>query len=195
MFELWKNALLKPKQTFKAEKKNAKLALGAKYILVSGLITAAITALSYLAGLDTTLDSLFLYPALVLLYIIFSPVLSVIGWLFSSGVDYIFAKLLGGRGTYEQQTYLISLYVAPISIISAVLLLVPVAGLWLSALLSLYGLYLVTMALKEAHGYSTGRAVLTWLIPFLIVVVFAMILAAAIAFWFSGFAMSETMLI
>jgi hypothetical protein len=45
------------------------------------------------------------------------------------------------------------------------------------------------MALKEAHKYSTGKAVATWLVPILILVVIAIIIGIAVlSFLFGAFA-------
>jgi hypothetical protein len=101
-----------------------------------------------------------------------------VSWLFGSGVNYVFARLLGGKGNYTAQSYLIALYSAPFSIITVVIMLIPWVGIWLAVLFSIYGLYLLTLALKETHGYSTGRAVLTWLLPMIIM---AVIVAALVA--------------
>ena len=172
--ELWKKALVKPKETFKKERKKANLGLGAKYILVAGAITGFILGIS----------SLNLVTAL--LFIIVYPLMSVASWLFGSGVNYIFARLLGGNGDYTTQSYLVALYAAPFSIITVVIMLIPVVGVWLTFLVSLYGLYLLTLALKETHKYSTGRAVLTWLLPMIIITIVMAALVAMILMAYIG---------
>ena len=163
MFEIWKNALLNPKKTFKKEKRKADLTLGAKYILIASVIGGVISAI------------LSFNVASALFFIILYPLLSLVGWLINSGIYYVFARLLGGKGNYTKQSYLIALYVAPLSIISSIILSIPTVGVWLSLLVTVYGLYLLTFALKEAHGYSTGRAVMSWLIPVIILLIFVAI--------------------
>jgi hypothetical protein len=173
MIDLWKNTLLNPKKTFKKEKKKSNLGLGANYIVKAGIV----------AGIITGIASLNLTSAII--SIIAYPLISLVSWLFGSGVNYVFAKLLGGKGDYTKQSYLLSLYIAPLSIVSAIITSIPVVGVWLSFFVSIYGFYLLTLALKEAHGYSTGRAILTWLIPFVII---AAIVASLVAMFFVYYA-------
>lgn len=177
MLELWKSVLLKPKETFKKERKKADLTLGAKYILISSLIGTAIMllSLSYIIGLDGSGLSLSSYSTFYISYVIMTPIMSIVGWLIGSAMDYFFARLMGGKGTYAQQTYLIAVYSAPISIISVLLYLIPVAGMWLVFLLLFYSLYLLTTALKEVHGFSTGKAIMSWLLP--VIILTAIVLA------------------
>jgi hypothetical protein len=187
MFKTWKDALLKPKQTFKKEKKNANLGNAVKQVFIAGIIAGIVSAFAEISNSVAILVS--------------TPFVAVIGLLLGSGIYYVFARLLGGKSKYREQTYLIALYTAPLSIYSSIfstmtILLASLGSLnFIIALpilimfgLSIYGLYLLTLVLKEAHGLSTGRAVLAWLIPFLMVVVFAMIVAAVVALWVGGFA-------
>jgi hypothetical protein len=187
MFKTWKDALLKPKQTFKKEKKNANLGNAVKQVFIAGIIAGIVSAFAEISNSVAILVS--------------TPFVAVIGLLLGSGIYYVFARLLGGKSIYREQTYLIALYTAPLSIYSSIfstmtILLASLGSLnFIIALpilimfgLSIYGLYLLTLVLKEAHGLSTGRAVLAWLIPFLMVVVFAMIVAAVVALWVGGFA-------
>jgi hypothetical protein len=159
MLNLWKNVLMNPKKTFKKEKKKSNLGLGAYYIVIAGIIGGIISAIVSLNWVSA------------LFFIFFYPLLSFVGWLINSGIYYVFARLLGGKGNYTKQSYLIALYVAPLSIITAIILLIPTFGVWLSLLVTVYSLYLLTFALKEAHSYSTGRAVMTWLIPLSILLI------------------------
>ena len=50
--------------------------------------------------------------------------------------------------------------------------------------MSLYGLYLSIVGIREAHGTTTGKAALVILIPFAVVLVVALIVAAAVGFAF-----------
>ena len=168
MIKLWKEALLNPKQTFKKEKKKADLGSAVKQVFIAGLIAGIITAL-----VEFSSESL--------ITLVSSPIAAILGLLLGSGFYYLFARLFGGKGSYREQTYLIAIYSAPLSIISSVvssiLILSAVADslfllapfLLVSLGLFVYSLYLLTLAFKEAHGLSTGKAILTWLIPLIIV--------------------------
>ncbi|NIM47582.1 MAG: hypothetical protein GTN40_05510 [Candidatus Aenigmarchaeota archaeon] len=188
-FNLWIGSLTKPLETFKKEKKNANLGEGALHMAVAGLITGFITGLidmvfgSVLAGQFSPIASAFTGPIVFLATLIFAPIMAVLYWLIVSGVLYIFAMLFGGKGSYTTQSYLYAIYYAPLSIITSILFLIPLAGIFLALIVMAYGLYLLTMALKEAHNYTTGRAVLTWLVPVGIVTVLIVILVG-LAFMF-----------
>lgn len=97
-------------------------------------------------------------------------------------VLFIFARLLGGKGSFGVQAYAQSLFYAPLAIIQQVFAVMPVVGRPLFFLLAIYSLVPTTSSLKAAHGYSTWRAVITWLMPILlnvlVVFVIVMILAA-----------------
>jgi len=188
-FNLWIDSLTKPVPTFKKEKKKANLGEGALHVAVAGLITGFITGL-YQMFVGSIFTSQFLPvasslagPIAFLASLILTPIVAVIGWLIISGVLYIFALLFGGKGSYTTQSYLYAIYYAPLSIISSILVLIPFAGWVLSFILMIYGLYLLTMTLKEAHNYTTGRALLTWLVPVGIVVVILVVLIG-LAFMF-----------
>jgi hypothetical protein len=85
--------------------------------------------------------------------------------------------LLGGKGAFGTQAYVQSLFYAPLSVVQQVLAVIPLVGPLLFALVAVYSLLLTTTSLKAAHGYSTLRAILTWVIPIVlnIVVVTAVI--------------------
>ena len=186
-FNLWIEVLKKPVQTFKKVKKSADLTEGLLNVVVAGVIIGFLNGLMAMA-FGTSIAGAFMPVAAGAVGIatffgvlIGTPIGNAISWIVASAVLYVIAKFLGGKGNFKTQAYLYAIYIAPIGVITAVLNLIPVAGPILSLIVSLYGLYLLTMSLKEAHGFTVGKAVLTWLIPALIVVVIAAIIGAAIA--------------
>jgi hypothetical protein len=183
-FDVWKDALMKPFATFEKKKKGGNLMEGLKHMVVAGVIAGVLAALAatfFSMPLATTgaLGQAFAGMAVVGV-LISTPIMAVIGWLIGSIVYFIFAKLLGGKGSYATQSYLLALYSAPVMVLSAVFGLIPVVGSVLGLLLSLYGLYLLTMALKSAHGFDTIKAALCWVIPAVIMVVLVLVLGVAI---------------
>ncbi len=186
----WRNAVSAPRKTFGAELKHRhKLAQGAMHIVIAAVISAIIIGLSgqagqlygWLAPLSAGTTALFIVGLIV-----FAAILNTIGWLVWSGILYLIARALGGKGGYTGQSYLIAIYSAPLSILAAVvtallgawnpataLTAAAIIGTLIAAVIALYQLYLLTLALKLNHRYSTGRAVLTWLIPILVVLVIA----------------------
>ena len=195
MTDLWMNALKKPKETFSAEKKNADFTTGAIYILIAGVIAGIIgwlTTMMYAAQIKAALGPMAsLMPTTgggaFVTNVIVGPIMSVISWIIFGGIILIFAKILGGKGSFVQQLYLMSLYMAPLAILTAILGLIPIIGGILGLLLMLYGLYLLTLATKEAHGFSIGKAVLSWLIPVIILaLLMLMIVGMAISSFMGG---------
>jgi hypothetical protein len=76
-----------------------------------------------------------------------------------------FARLLGGKGSFGAQSYAQSLFYGPLALVQQVAAVVPTVGPLLFALVAVGSLIPTTTSLKAAHGYSTVRAVLTWVIP------------------------------
>jgi len=83
-------------------------------------------------------------------------------------VLFLFAKLLRGKGTFRDQSYTQSLFYAPLAIAQQALAVTPVVGHAGFAALALASLVPTTTSLKAAHQYSTGRAVLTWVLPIIL---------------------------
>jgi len=194
-FNLWIDSLTKPVATFKKERKNANLSQGALHIAVAGIVTGFLSGLYQMLFFSPAVGSIFPMAsgfagvAGFLMTLILTPIFSVIAWLIISGILYILALIFGGKGSYTTQSYLYAIYSAPLSIVTTIIALIPFYGMFLSIIPALYGLYLLTMALKEAHKYSTVRAFFTWFIPILIVVVIAVIIGVAIlAFLLGGMA-------
>lgn len=176
-FKLWKQVLLNPIQVFKKERKKASLNEGAKNIVISGLITGFIVGLAAFLGLSSFGSGQLVGVALFIGAWALTPIWMLIAWLIVSGVLYIVALLLGGKGSFGTQSHFIALYFAPMTLITTVLGLIPILGWVANFILFFYSLYLLTMALKEAHGFDTAKAVFVWLIPVIVV-----LLLAAIAF-------------
>jgi hypothetical protein len=192
MFETWINALKMPADTFRKETNKGGIADGAKNLLIAGLIAGFITGigiflipgvadvLSLLGGFGAGIGAMAFIAALIGM-----PIMLIIQWFIIGIIYYIFAKIFGGKGTYTNQIYLMALYMAPIAIIQAILALiyVPVGSFTVGAILgwivSLYALYPLTMALKEAHAYDTMKAVATWLVPLVIILVLALTMFAS----------------
>ena len=118
------------------------------------------------------------------LSLVFMPITMVIsGIIFGLvivAIMHVFAKLLGGKGTFTEFFYLDAIYTAPILIITGLLNLIPFLGGIAAFLVSLYSFYLLTLVIKEAHQLSTGKAVAVWLVPIIIFVVLAVLLMVAL---------------
>jgi hypothetical protein len=85
---------------------------------------------------------------------------SVLGLYISAGLSHIVARALGGVGTFPQLAYAIAAYTSPISIVGAVIGLIPLVNC-LGLLIGAYAIGLNILSVKAVHKFSWGRAVLS----------------------------------
>ena len=94
-----------------------------------------------------------------------------LGFYFVNAFYYVVAVILGGKGSFNAQSYLISLFTVPVGIVSLLVGLIPCVGALVSLGLSLYALLLTMRALGAAHQFSASRALLTTLSPLLLLLI------------------------
>jgi hypothetical protein len=112
--------------------------------------------------------------------VIFAPIGGIIGVFVIAGIAHLLVMLVVGttRSGFGA-TFRVASYTTVTSLVSWI----PIIG-WL---LSLYGIYLSVVGIREMHGTTTGKAVLVVLIPVIVVVVLALLgLLVAGAVFFSG---------
>lgn len=73
------------------------------------------------------------------------------------------SQILGGKGSIHQHFQLVSIGIG-LGFFFAYLL-TAVGGGWAGMVGFLYGLYVITIALREAHDFSTLKAAAVWLVP------------------------------
>jgi hypothetical protein len=95
----------------------------------------------------------------------------ILGFYLSAGINYLGARAFGGTGDFGTQSYLQSLFVVPIGIVSALVGLVPYLGIAAGLGLSIYALVLNVRAIKVSHGLTAGKAVASLIVPGLVVTV------------------------
>jgi len=201
-FELWISVLKKPKETFKKEKKNASVKKAILEMVKAGFIIGLAICLFSMLVLFPDYYSKHegcsspksisekdcysgLYGGLILSFgiIIVLPLLFAISLLAIQFIYWVSAKMLGGKGGYGEQAYLMSLHQAPFMplLILLCILMVMLMGIGsrtISTIASIlpivalyYSFYLFVLALKTTHELSTGRAILAWLLPVIITTV------------------------
>ena|GEM_PF-1674295 len=179
VFNLWKVALTNPQKAISNEAGKAGYAKGILMLCLAGALYAVISAI-----LTMNFFVLALGPGM---FAVMTPIVVLVG----AAVVFAFAKILGGKGGLREQFYLSAVVLSPIILLMAcakVLLIVPILGglLKVAALfvLEVYALYQITLALRTVHDFSTIRAILSWMLPLLIVTIiviaFALMVAAAI---------------
>src|SRR5262249_32203263 len=116
-----------------------------------------------------------------------SSILTVpIGFFIAMGILYVIARLLGGRGTYLEQSYASSLSYIPLQGLSAILGLIPILGGIAAFALGIYQLVLTAFAIAASHHLSLGRATLTILLPAILAFFLACLLLATFAAVLAG---------
>ncbi|MFA6530148.1 MAG: YIP1 family protein [Candidatus Micrarchaeia archaeon] len=97
------------------------------------------------------------------------PILSYI----SQGVYWILAKILGGKGTYTEQTFFGSMLGGAFAVIAPAIIvvsLIPCLGTIVSFVVGAYELYLAYKIIKTVHGLDQLRAAVVVLLPLVVLV-------------------------
>lgn len=120
--------------------------------------------------------------------IILSVVIGFIGWVVTAGILHVVAKILGGKGVFTEMLVLMgfaalpNVFQAPIGLV--VVLYGGLTGafiaLGLSGILAIWILILNVLAIREAHKFSTGRAIATLVLPFVVLIVLVFMLMIGI---------------
>jgi len=119
-------------------------------------------------------------PPLGVPWSVIVPLGVVVGFLNFEIALFVVARLIGGKGSIVKQAYAQSLFYAPLSVLQQVFAAIPVLGHYLFAVMAVYSLVPTTTSLKAVHGYSTTRAVLTWVLPIVVNVLVTAIVIALI---------------
>ena len=100
--------------------------------------------------------------------VIFAPIGGVIGVFVVAGIAQLVVRLVvGATNSGFGATFRVASYTGVTSLVSWI----PIIG----GLLSLYGIYLAVVGIREMHGTTTGKALLVVLIPVFVVVVLALL--------------------
>ena len=100
--------------------------------------------------------------------VIFAPIGGVIGVFVVAGIAHLLVRLVvGATNSGFGATFRVASYIEVISLVSWI----PIIG-WL---LSLYGIYLAVVGIREMHETTTGKAVQVVVIPLIVVVVLALL--------------------
>lgn len=201
---LWKEMLFRPRQTIKNEMGNASLAIGAKdialaslaYLVIIALIMAEymgifiglmlipILASGVSSGLGGCIVSLVIVVLIAIAVIIAFIIFSIIGWLFYAGIEFLLARVFGGKGEYRVHAYLESILNA-----ATLTAMVPFMALYIipcfifcNAIIQpfmmavgLYTMYVRYLIVKQVHNLDRNRAVAVVFIPLVFFVVLLLI--------------------
>jgi hypothetical protein len=104
-------------------------------------------------------------------FALFSIVLTPLFFLIGVGIVHLIARMLGGTGDFGQYGFLAAAYSAPLTVIGAVIGLIPLLGGCIAPLLSIYGIVLNIFAVRVSHNLSMGRAIAAVLLPFVLLLI------------------------
>ncbi len=185
MLQIWIAASTQPgEEVFQQEKQKADFGTAMLWIIVASLIASIFWAISWAihfiilnqAGLSSAeqqavmslVNSMFglaIGAAIFGFCYVLGGLISFLVW---SGILFIVAKLFGGDGNFEEQSYLLATFTAPILIVTSVVNIIPVLGACLGLVLYIYQLVLTYFALKVSHNLSSGNAIVVALTPLVI---------------------------
>jgi hypothetical protein len=111
-----------------------------------------------LAGIIGSILNIILSLGLVLIFVL---IISPIAWVIISGMEYIVAKLLGGKAKFDEHLKITGYSMAPMA-----LGFIPVIG---SLIGGIWNLVCTVIGLQEAHEISLPKAVVAVLLPALII--------------------------
>jgi len=205
---LWKEILFHPTKTLASEMATPSLKRAAKDVFVSSLpvLILGLIGVALLLGyvMIFGIFTAFLIPGLgviglggliafAIIFLILYFLRPIISWFITAVIQFIIAKILGGKADFRTQAYLLGLANASTTAVESGLAigsLIPCVG-WLlqpiRMLVGFYGIYLNYKGVKIAHGLDKTRAAVVVLLP--IVLWIGLIVALVIMFYVSIFSM------
>lgn len=183
-FKTWVHAYFHPYEMVENEKGNANFGNVATNAAIIGVIAGLLTALLILItsffkpSAEGIVGAIIAGAIMVIIY----PIIMVIGTFISSAIYFVFAKLMGGKGSYMMQTLGITLISGGTMLLNIpfmVLGIIPCIGAIFSLaslVVSLYALYSEVRMIKAVHQLSTMKAVAVIVLP--LIILFVIILVA-----------------
>jgi len=179
-FKTWLSAYFHPYQAYGKEKKNSELGSATSTFALIGLVEAVVAIIVMALVLAFTLSfvgvPLTIAGAVVML--IAYPIGTVIFGFIGSALYYIVAKLLGGKGSFMEQTYCMALVSGGVALMMVpfnVLQIAPLVG-WMFGLLgiavALYGIISQYRMIRAVHSLSQIRAIVVLLVPAILIMAF-----------------------
>jgi len=133
--------------------------VGSAFVALGILLSGGLSTFGADQGVGLADDSGFSLLALVCIAPI-GALFAVLGLMIIAGVSQLVAHALGGTGTYSQLSYAFAAYLAPLSITTGLLSIVPFLSC-LNIPIGIYGLFLNVLAVKSVHHFGWGKALLS----------------------------------
>ncbi len=174
MLAAWGRIIVKPSpQLFAAEAQRADIGQALLGMIIAGAVGGLLGNLTQLIFASVLapygLDEL---VSLSLVNVIVSIILGAIGlplgFLITSALHYVAARMLGGTGDYVSHAYCLALFQAPLYLLSIAIGLIPILGWGVAILLTVYGVVLSVQVFQVVHQLDTARAFIVWTAPIIL---------------------------
>ncbi len=184
--EVVRGVVLQPVRFFAGIPRSGPLLNPLVFAVICLEISAILSALLVLAGVQenpgfnpnpqNALPSVFT-PGSALLSIVLTPIFGAIGVFVAAAIQQLLVRLIvGANNSGFGATFRVASYTQVTGLVNWIPILGP--------LLSLYGLYLAIVGIRETHNTTTGKAALVILIPFAVVLIIALIVLIAVGIAF-----------
>ncbi len=182
-YEIWLDVWTHPRaETFRSllQESNHTPRRGFLWIAIVALLVAIITGYTSaqsFRSVEPAFGNIYIY---FICLVVLTPIFTVIGMIISAGIYHWLARLFGGKGTWGDLVFCLSAAAAPSSVVAGIIFIASYlfSALGLSPLViiislisigvAIYGFILIVFAVKAVENISTGSAVLTMLIPTII---------------------------
>ncbi|NOZ76246.1 MAG: hypothetical protein GXO65_00900 [Euryarchaeota archaeon] len=168
----WLSVYRSPSATFRNEKNNANLNNAIQVLGLAGFFAGLEICIFQIIARGSTA----IIPFAVVMLIGMSIGAILFGFIYSAP-NYVMCLILKGKGSFGQHFYLLSLISAPFLVIYQFFSVIWWFSLELSfdmswnylgiilRVIALYGAYLTTLAVDEIHEFGKKKAILSWLVP------------------------------
>jgi hypothetical protein len=172
--------------------KDPQMGLGRAFtwIAIAGLIAALTLPLQFITNSQFSeltslpefqstfgsMESMAFLTLFTILMVFVAPISSVINLAITGGLQSFLAGFFGGTGNFTRTTYALAAFIAPITILTSLLAVIPLVGQCLTFPLAFYNIVLNVRALRAAHSISIGAAIGVIFAPGILAFIFSCLL-------------------
>ncbi len=183
----WFKAFISPEKELKGKIGKGTWGDAFKRVIIAGVLYGLVVGFlgwifSLAAGPLGLIGGLGMWIAAIVL----TPIVLIIGWIIGAVLLFITAKLLGGKVGFSQFAIDLTWYIVPMTMWMLLFAWIPIIGGLINGLIQLYGLYPLTVVIRDSAKLSTGKAVLTWLIWLIIGIILVVIAGALMLAMIAG---------
>ena len=188
----WMSAYFHPAEAFASEKKKADMGNIAVQVILMAIISAVAGGIASFITMSTSFNVVgsALSIPIIGMSIIVGVIAGFIGFFLVSLLYLVVAKVLGGKGSYAEQSLglvLVSggmiLLIAPLQVLGAIPCLGIIFG-FLAMAFGIYGIYSQYRMLKAVHELSQmktiGVMLISWAVIMVVLVVITLVVGAAL---------------